>query len=269
MTDLQFSKFKNIIESEFGNTVNQDKRTTLEIKVDKIIKRYHGGKLTVDQYLKFLLDEGKGSETWSHFVDEITVHKTNFYRESIHFDYIDQNIDKIMEEIPSIKQNREIRVWCCAASTGEEPYTIAMTLKDALPPGYNIKFLASDISEKVLTKAINGVYPKDIKNDIPSSKLQKYFEPSVDGGYVVKDELKRTVTFRKVNLCDPFIFKNKFDIVYCRNVMIYFDEDLRLEILKKLHSCMSNNGILFLGLSETVGNKCDFFKLLGSSIYKK
>ncbi|MCQ2978768.1 MAG: protein-glutamate O-methyltransferase CheR [Clostridia bacterium] len=269
MTDLQFEKFKKIIEKEFGNTVSQDKRTTLEIKVDKIIKRYHGGTISVDQLLKKIEEEGKHSRTWETFVDEITVHKTNFYRENAHFDYIEKNITKIMDEIPRIRQNREIRVWCAAASSGEEPYSIAMMLKEILPPGYNIKFLASDISEKVLAKAIAGVYPKDIEHDVPANRLEKYFDKLPSGEYCVKDELKNLVTFRKVNLCDPFIFKHKFDIVFCRNVMIYFDEDLRLNILKKIHNDLVDNGVLLLGLSETIGNKCDFFKLQGSSIYKK
>lgn len=269
MTDLQFEKFKAIIEREFGNTVSQDKRTTLEIKVDKIIKRYHNGELSVDQFLKKLSDDGKDSRTWETFVDEITVHKTNFYRENAHFDYVEKHITEIMNNIPRIRENREIRVWCSAASSGEEPYSIAMMLKEILPPGYNIKFLASDISEKVLTKAIAGVYPKDIEHDVPKDRLEKYFDKLPSGEYVVKDELKNLVTFRKVNLCDKFIFKNKFDIIFCRNVMIYFDEALRLDILKKMHNCMSDNGLLILGLSETIGNKCDFFKLNGSSIYTK
>ena len=268
MTDLQFEKFRTLIYNEFGNTVSDDKRTTLEIKVDKIIRRYHEGKLTVDEYYKKLLEDGKSSATWNYFVDEITVHKTNFFRENDHFKYIESHINEIMDSIPSIHLKKEIRVWCAAASTGEETYSISMMLKYILPAGYTFKFLATDISEKVLNKAVKGEYPDAIKNDIPSDKLQKYFDKTLDG-YVVKDELKKLVTFRKFNLCDAFLFKHKFDIIFCRNVMIYFDDELRIKIFKKIYDALSPNGLFILGLSESVGLKNKEFKLIGSSIYKK
>ena len=268
MTDLQFEKFKNLIYGEFGNTVSNDKRLTLEYKIEKIIKRYHGGELTIDQFLKKLIDDGKESDTWQHFVDEITVHKTNFYREKDHFDFVTKNITSLMDDMPNIRQNREIRVWCAAASTGEEPYTIAMMLKEIMPPGYSIKLLATDISEKVLGKAITGWYPKDIASDIPKTLLEKYFDID-NGGYQVKDSLKEIITFRRFNLCDRFPFKNKFDIVFCRNVMIYFDDDLRIKIIKKIYDVMNPGGLFIFGLSESIGNKNMDLISIGSSMYRK
>lgn len=269
MTDLEFEKFKKLIYDEFGNYLNDEKKITLDIKINKIIRKFNPEIKSIKEYYEKLMAAGKNSVMWQHFVDYITVHKTSFFRESEHFDYISSNINKIIESIPNIRRNRELRVWCAASSSGEEPYSILMTLKECMPSGYDIKFLASDISELVLGKAINGIYPaRNVEADLTKEQISKYFVNHGDT-YEVKQEYRAQITFRKVNLTEKFKFKNKFDIIFCRNVMIYFDNETKSEILNQMYDVLSENGILILGLSESMGMDKNNFSLMKSSMYKK
>ena len=268
LTDSQFEKFTTLIYSTLGVYLNESKRATLDIKLIKIIKKYHPEIGSIDEYYDCLNDPKKYPYIWEKFVDNITVHKTDFFRENDHYEYLKDNIGKILEEIPSIKQKKEIRVWCAAASTGEEPYTTAMVLNEILPSDISIKFLATDISEDVLVKASKGLYKSTSLDDVDEGLKSKYFR-HVTGGYEAKDSLKSLITFRKLNLNDPFIFKYKFDIIFCRNVMIYFDEGMKKKVVEKMYDALNDNGIFIIGLSETISDRNTKFALLRASMYKK
>jgi chemotaxis protein methyltransferase CheR len=155
-----------------------------------------------------------------------------------------------------------------ACSTGQEAYTLAIVLKEALPKDFSVKVLATDVSNRVLKVAIDGVYQEDSINDIDKSYLDRYFTKSQEL-FQVNDDIRKLVTFRQFNLMNQFPFSGNFDIIFCRNVMIYFNLETQKELLRKIYDCLSSGGLLFIGQSESILNKNHNFKHLKSTIYIK
>jgi len=160
------------------------------------------------------------------------------------------------------QSTRKIKIWCAAASSGQEPYSLAMTLRDLAPnlADWNIEMLGTDISTEILGKAINGLYTQfEVQRGLPVQNLVKYFD-KVDEHWRVKPELRSMVNYREFNLLDSFSALGKFDIVFCRNVLIYFDQETKSQILARIAECMPPDGLLFLGGAETVLGISDLFQ---------
>lgn len=261
----QFKRFSTLIYNSFGIRVTEVKKEILNTKLKKLMQRY--GITSYDEYYK-ILTGGADDTFMSEFADEITVNKTEFFREKVHFDFISGNMDFWTGSNPRVLQNREIRVWSAACSTGEEPYTIAMVLRECLPEWVNIKILATDINRTVLTAAQQGVYPSSIKNEVAPYYLNKYFNRT-EHGYEAAGALKALVSFRLFNLVDSFPFRNSFDMIFCRNVMIYFDSAVRHCLLDKFYNFMAPGGLLFIGHSESITTQVQKFKYVLPTIYLK
>ena len=261
----QFNKFSSFIYSNFGIHMNESKKEILHTKLNKLISRYNLA--SYDEYYGNLLNS-TGGKLLTEFADEITVNKTSFFRENNHFLFIKDNIARLIENNPRIMANNEIRVWSSACSTGEEAYSLAITLKECVPGGMNIRLLATDISCKALTVAQKGIYPHFIKDDVEYGYLARYFEKTAEG-YAVSESVKKLVTFRFFNLMDAFPFKNSFDMVFCRNVMIYFDSAVRGNLLDRFHKVLSPGGLLFVGHSESIAGQTHRFKYLQPTVYLK
>lgn len=264
LSDRQFEKFRDLVKRKIGVNLNEGKRELVQSKVSKLMRET--GITCYDEYYE-QVSKGKG-KIWSSFVDHITIHKTNFFREDNHFNFIRDKIDNILSSNPQILANREIKVWSSACSTGDEAYTLAMVLKEYMPPGINIKILATDISTLVVQEAQNAEYVLDREDIINPYFLQKYFK-KIGNIYKIPDEIKSLVTFRTFNLMDPFPFKNKFDIIFCRNVMIYFDVQTQEELIKKFYHVLTHGGLLFIGHSESLTQRQYKFKYLQPTIYIK
>ncbi len=213
------------------------------------------------EYLKFV---DVTSHEHEHFVNALTTNLTSFFREKHHFDelksYVAQN-------------RRAITIWCAASSTGEEPYSIAMTVVDALGKfNVPVNIIASDIDSNVLRTASNGVYKIDQLDSLPEDYKKRYFfrgKGSKSGFVKVVPELRRLIDFKKINLMDnKWELPDGIDIVFCRNVMIYFDKDTQLEILRKITRKMNPRGLYFAGHSENFGHVSSLLKPLGKTIYK-
>lgn len=202
------------------------------------------------------------------FIDTVTVHKTNFFRENNHFEFLKRNITQIIQESPTIKFTKEIRIWSSACSTGEEAYTLAMLFKEILPPDMRVKILATDISPKSIRTALDGVYKFGPEDNITNYHINKYFTKQ-DSSWVICDEIKNSVTFRLFNLMDAFPFKNPFDIIFCRNVMIYFDREVQEKLINNFYSALADNGLLFIGHSESLIQIKHNFVYHEPTIYKK
>lgn len=202
------------------------------------------------------------------FIDTVTVHKTNFFRENNHFEYIQRNISQIIAESPTAKFTNEIRVWSSACSTGEEAYTLSMLFKEILPPGMRAKILATDISPDSIRKALTGVYKFGPEDNITNYYINKYFTKN-SLSWSINDEIKNNVTFRLFNLMDTFPFKNPFDIIFCRNVMIYFDRDVQERLVNNFYNSLSKKGLLFIGHSESLIQLKHSFTYNEPTIYKK
>lgn len=263
--DIHFEKFTALIYRNFGIYLSEAKKDMLYSKLNKLMQR---NKISSYEDYYHLLAHDANGRYMVELADEITVNKTSFFRENSHFDYIRNNINSIISKNPKIIKSGEIRVWSSACSTGEEPYTVGMVLKECLPQGINIRILATDISKKVLLTAQRGVYPFSAKNDVEHYYLKKYFIES-SRGYEVSETVKSMVTFRQFNLMHSFPFKRPFDLIFCRNTMIYFDSAVRQTLLDKFYRALPPGGLLFIGHSESISCLKHNFKYVQPTIYLK
>ena len=211
------------------------------------------------------LEQSASNAEWEHFTNSLTTNLTSFYREAHHFDLL-------KKQLQSLSRNSPIELWCSAASTGEEPYTIAITAMEAFnsmtPP---VRILATDIDTNVLDHAKKGVYRQDQVERIPEDVLRKYFIKSKgdsEGLIQVRPEVQALVTFRKLNLMDnSWPLRPGFEVIFCRNVMIYFEKDVQLQILKRFAPLMTPSGLLYAGHSENFAMAKDYFSLRGKTVY--
>jgi chemotaxis protein methyltransferase CheR len=185
-----------------------------------------------------------------------------------HFDYLKEHIHEIINESQNLKTRGELRIWSSAASTGAEPYSLAMLMDDILPSGMKAKILGTDVSAQSLQTAINGTYKVGGEDFLPPTYLQRYFVKQGDL-YAISDKIKESVTFRLFNLMSPFPFKSPFDIIFCRNVMIYFNQDVQTDLINKFYNSIVSGGLLLIGHSESLSQIQHKFRYTAPTIYKK
>jgi chemotaxis protein methyltransferase CheR len=262
INDLQFEKFRTLI---YENCGIQPKKEMVEGKLDKLLRKNNID--SYDQYYQLLIT-GANKQHWEEFVDEITVHMSSFFRENNHFEFIRSQLRVIFEKNQRILKNNEIRVWSAGCSTGEEPYTLGMVLKEWLPPAMSIKILATDISNRTMAAAQSGIYPATIKKEMDPYYLMQYFNRSEEA-YEIKPNIKELITFRLFNLMEPFPFQDTFDIIFCRNVMIYFNAEIQQQLVQKFYEVLTPGGLLFIGHSESLLNKQNGFHYLQPTVYLK
>lgn len=251
--------------------VNEKNRSLLAGRLAPILRALQLE--TLSEYIN-LLEKSKSRELVSEFICAMTTNTTEFFRESKHFDLFKK---LLTEMIPSKlkKLQPEIRIWCAAASTGQEPYSLLITLLEAIQnySQWNIQFLATDIDATVLQKAARGIYTKAEVQNIPPYLLQKYFIKKaikeVDH-YMVKGSIKNLIRFAPFNLLtDPFPFQHPFDFIFCRNVLIYFDRPTASSVVEKAALALRKDGYLFLGHAETVVGKSRFLRTVSHAAYQR
>lgn len=264
-TENHFQLYSKFIYTRFGMQISHHKKSLLFLKVDKAMK--FSGLDSYDDYFQLISNESN-KEQINTFANVITTNTTEFFREMAHFDYLKENIDAILSKNPRIMRNGELRIWSAGCSTGQEAYTIAMVMSELLGDSIDIKILASDISQRVLSVAQKGVYPDLSESQIPKYYFYKYFEKATEG-FSAKDDLKKFITFRTFNLVDDFSFKKGFDIIFCRNVMIYFDVNSQERLIHKFYQTLSPGGLFLVGHSESLMNKTHAFKYIKPAIYTK
>ena len=211
-----------------------------------------------------LLEEGDQQELEA-FINALTTNMTSFFREPHHFQIL-------AERLAQLPKNRPASIWTCASSSGEEPYSIAMTAVDAMKNSAPAaRILATDIDTNVLATARQGIYPIDQLQKIPPGHLKRYFlrgEGKNEGFARVSDELRHMISFQRLNLLDTtWSMRGRFDAIFCRNVMIYFDKETQQAILKKLAGYLQPDGLLFVGHSESFQNASDLFRICGNTVY--
>lgn len=269
MDEKVFNEFRTIVYKQSGISLADNKTTLVCARINKRLRAL--GIETYEEYLKYLKNDPSDEEI-INFLDVISTNTTNFFREATHFDYL----AKLLEEWAGNGQRR-FRIWCAASSSGEEPYTIAMTVRETLKdPGMDIKILATDISTKILAHAQNGVYDEEKIDGIPKSLLTKYFIKTRKGGhgeghtYEASDDLKKLITFRRLNLSiHPFPMKGPLDVVLCRNVMIYFDHHVRQGLVEDIERLLKPGGYLMVGHSESLTGLKTGLKTVRPAIYIK
>ncbi len=263
MTDTEFNKLRKIIYDTAGIEIKESKRYLLINRLSKRLR--HLGLTSFTEYLTYL-DNGKNrKQEIVEFVDAVTTNKTEFFREYNHFKFMrERAIPELLDE----RSHQPVRIWSSACSTGEEPYSIAIFLLEMLK-NKRIEILASDISETVLRVALEGIYNEDKLKPVSPDLLRKYFLKG-NHRYKVKPEVQQLISFKKINLKLDYqrTLKN-FDILFCRNVLIYFNQEMQSQIIKKHWQVLRPGGYLFLGHSETLFSGHTEFEYIAPSIYRR
>lgn len=260
-TQDDFVRVQSLIYQRAGISLHDGKHAMVYSRLSRRLRET--GYQNFRDYLAWL--ESHDGPEWQEFVNALTTNLTSFFREQHHFDIL---LDHLKSH-----PGRAWQVWCNAASTGEEPYSIVMTALEALGSQAHFKLQASDIDSKVLATAARGVYRLESAKGLDTGKLQRFFlrGKGANAGLLrVKPELQRMVEFLQVNLIrDDWPFKDAFDIVFCRNVMIYFDAQTQRRVLEKIHRVMKPGGLLFVGHSENFNESRDLFVLRGKTVYER
>ncbi|MEJ6476035.1 CheR family methyltransferase [Pseudoalteromonas piscicida] len=264
LTDKDFSEISARVYDVCGIVLGPHKK---EMVYSRLARRIRANGLhSFAEYLSFLEDNQDAE--FSHFINAITTNLTSFFRENHHFEFLAKKI--VPEIVARHKQDKRVRIWSAGCSTGEEPYSIAMTIASAFPSDWDIKVLATDLDSNVLSKASIGEYTANNVTGLDEEKLKKWFLRSADGAlYRVKPKLQSFIHFKRLNLLEPWPMKGPFDVIFCRNVLIYFDKETKDKLFQQYHNLLVPNGYLLIGHSETMGKEHLEFKNLGKTIYQK
>lgn len=275
LSDSEFQQLRQLIYQLTGISLAESKRHLVKSRLQK---RLIALKLArFKDYYNLLLTEPKDSPERTAFINCVTTNKTDFFRERHHFDFVTRTVvPELASRVAAGEIPKRIRVWHAGCSTGEEPYTLAITLREALAQrgAWDVRQLASDIDTGVLAHAERGVYERERVKPVPDALLRRYFlsGAGAQAEYVkVRKELQEQITFRQINLLDdpwPMRWDTRFDIIFCRNVVIYFDKPTQKRLFARFEERLHPGGYLFIGHSESLLGISDAFESLGQTIYR-
>ena len=261
-THADFERVRKLIYGHAGISLNDGKKAMVYSRLSRRLRETPHR--TFNSYLDALQQLQADAPEWQEFVNCLTTNLTSFFREEHHF-------HALADELKAF-QGKPVRIWCCAASTGEEPYSIAMICQEALKSLSQVHLLCSDIDTNVLATAARGVYAMDSRG-LSAERLRNFFlrGTGANAGRIrVKPELARPIDFRVVNLMHTqWNLGEPFHMVFCRNVMIYFDAATQRKVLERIHRVMQPRGLLFVGHSENFTEAKDLFRLRGKTIYER
>ena len=261
-TDADFDRVQSLIYKRAGISLHDGKHAMVYSRLSRRLR--DTGYQRFKEYLSWL--ESTDGPEWQEFINALTTNLTSFFREKHHFDVF----AALLKSRPA---SYAWKVWCSAASTGEEPYSIIITALETLGNRPNFSLQASDIDSKVLSTAANGVYRAESLKGISAEQAQQFFlrgKGANSGMARVKPELANFVEFLMVNLIkDDWPFREPFDVVFCRNVMIYFDAATQRSVLERIHRVMRPGGLLFVGHAENFSDSRDLFVLKGKTVYER
>lgn len=259
-----FDRVRQLIYKHAGISLHDGKHAMVYSRLSRRLR--DTGHRSFTSYLQWLeASTGpQADQEWQEFVNCLTTNLTSFFREEHHFHALAEDLKPLA--------GKPLRIWCCAASTGEEPYSIAITCHEALGASAQVQIVSSDIDTNVLDTARRGVYNADARGLSPQ-RLKNYFMrgTGANGGRIrIKPEVARWIDFRSLNLMDEqWSLGDPFQIVFCRNVMIYFDGPTQRKVLERIHRVMKPHGLLFVGHSENFTESRDLFRLRGKTIYER
>ncbi len=274
LTEKEFNLFRELIYKEAGISLGKGKQQLVESRLSKRLRALNLSSFS--QYYKYLNENDRNGEERLKMINALTTNKTDFFREQHHFDYLRSTVFPMLEKKAKETGERRIRIWSAACSTGEEPYTLAMTVLDHFGPtsfhGWDIRILASDVDTDVLAHAQKGVFAADRVSDVPREILKRHFQKTSKDPKApvqVRSELQELITFRRINFIEPhWPINTYFDIIFCRNVMIYFDETTQDRLLTRFSDQLVPTGHLFIGHSESILRLDQVYTSLGNTIYR-
>ncbi|MGE5403683.1 MAG: CheR family methyltransferase [Candidatus Saccharibacteria bacterium] len=266
--DNEFEQLSKYIKSHYGINLKTEKKYLVVGRLQQVLQEK--GFVSFSQYYKHITHDLSG-EAVRTLLSKITTNHTFFMREFEHFAYFRDTVLPWMAS--KEKASRDLRIWSAGCSTGEEPYTLAMILHDHFGPdkkNWDSRILATDISPAVIETATKGMYTSDQLNSVPEMWKKIYFRRLQEDTWTVADNIKSEVIFRKFNLMNrQFPFKKKFHVIFCRNVMIYFDQETKDELVNRYYESIEPGGYLFIGHSETINRNDSKFKYIKPAIYRK
>ncbi|WP_408999326.1 CheR family methyltransferase [Syntrophus buswellii] len=271
LSDRDFERISQLVYSQCGINLHDGKKELVKARLGKRLRE--GNFRSFSDYYKHVTTRG-GTDELITMIDSISTNLTYFFREESHFQRLQTVARSILDNASrQMRKMPAIRIWCAGCSTGEEPYSLGITIKETLN-GFpaNVKIMATDISTRVLKIAADGVYPIEKTKNISSSLLRKYFQKGQgkwDGYVRIKKEISDMIDFSRFNLMETPPSNQEFDIIFCRNVMIYFDKPTQASVVNKFYNCLDNGGYLFIGHSESLTGLEHAFKYIEPSVYRK
>jgi len=265
LSDAVFEKFRDLIYNSSGIHFSASNRTILESRLKERLKK--SGLEKVEDYFHQI---NTNAEELKVLLDSVTTNLTRFFRNTSHFETFENYVIPELIKVKQAKGDYKVRLWSAGCSTGEEPYSLAMVLRDKLPSNFSIDITASDLSLKSLMTAKEGFYKESRVTGIPQEYLNRYATKKADG-FVINDEIKSLIKFDYHNLKFESGLSD-LDIVFCRNVLIYFDEPAQQAVVNRFYQAMSSHSFLFIGHSESLfgmETKFDFLKTDWACIYSK
>ncbi|MFV0498314.1 MAG: CheR family methyltransferase [Candidatus Fimivivens sp.] len=265
LTDQEFNRLTLFVNKYYGINLSK-KRVLIENRMSNMLRSY--GFTAFSQYFSFLCADKTGNEM-AKMLNKLTTNYTYFMRENEHFNFL---IRKVLPIFEHTRPGKTLYIWCAGCSSGQEPYSMAMAINEyfGLRKGqWNTTILASDLSFDVLEKAKKGIYTSDEIKDIPPEWRTKYLVDLKNGSFQMSEQIRKEVIFRRINLMEPFEFKNKFDLIFCRNVMIYFDAHTKEKLINKYYDWTADSGFLFVGHAESINREESKYTYIQPSIYQK
>lgn len=270
ITDAEFERVIALVYDRFGIRLSDQKRSLVVGRLQKLVK--NRGYSSFSEYMDYVVADTSTNAT-ADLINRISTNHTYFFREKEHFDYFTAvALPEVIKRLRS-QNKRNLRIWCAGCSSGEEAYTLMMLIMEYLGseyPLWNAGLLATDISEQVLTTARAGMYCTDRMAQVPGALKLRYFTKTGQGSWTLSERVKKEITFRRFNLINErFPFKAPFQIIFCRNVMIYFDTQTRDTLANKFYGCTEPGGYLFIGHSESLGRDRAPYDYVKPAVYRR
>jgi chemotaxis protein methyltransferase CheR len=268
----RFERLRELVYEHCGINLHQGKQELVRARIAKQLRV--GGYPSADSYLDSVMAD-PDSEAFRELIDSLSTNLTSFFRESTHFDFLSQTFLPDLLTRRAAQSGRRVRAWSAGCSTGEEPYSMAITLAEALGGrggGWDARILATDISRRVLQQAQEGIYSSGRVGTVPPQIRSRYFNPTRQDGqttYEVAPALRDLVRFNYLNLMEPWPFTGPFDFIFCRNVMIYFDKPTQQRLVNRFYEVLASGGLLFTGHSESLTGVSHPFRYVQPTIYAK
>ncbi len=269
ISDKEFREIRDIVWKTTGISLADTKKALV---ISRLARRLR--ELELGSFLGYITRLKSDTDELAFFTNRITTNLTRFYREMGQFHILKKDFFPDILRAKGRKKDKKLRVWSAGCSSGEEVYTILLEILDyfdgRIPALLDLRILGSDIDTTMLKKAAAGLYDAEGLKDVPPPVLHRYFETETDNRFRVKESLKKYVTFSRINLVyDVFDFPEPFDIIFCRNVVIYFDKETKKKVYDKFYACLNEPGYFCSGHSENLLQYSHMFKLIGKSVYKK
>jgi len=269
LSEREFTLFRNLVHERTGIALGPAKRLLLQSRLGTRLRAL--GLRSFTEYYRLLMREGDQGEEMARLVNAVTTNRTEFFREAHHFAYLTETWApaRVTGDVGSTR----LRVWSAGCSSGEEAYSIAITLLDTFSREVDLKILASDIDTDMIERGETGIYAMPDVAALPRATLTRYFLRGTgkhEGEVRVRPELRARVVFRRINLLDAeWPIRTQFDVIFCRNVLIYFDRPTQQRVLERLESYLAPGALLVLGHAESLHGLLDGFAHLGSTIYRR